>query len=108
MTKTAINRSNIEKAALACDLWDQVKPLLAQLDVRDEEVAGMREEIALQRRFKNELQEEVKRLRDALERTALVVKDWHGPEAWEIYRDHSPEMKPYREAVGRPATLKDK
>lgn len=39
-------------------------------DARDEEVTGMSEEIKLQCRYKEELQAENKRLRDALEKIA--------------------------------------
>jgi len=32
-------------------------------------------------------------MRDALLEAIDTIKAWHGPDAWEIYRDQSPEMK---------------
>lgn len=40
-----------------------------------------------------------KQLYLALIKTKDVVKSWHGPEAFEIYVNMSPEMKPYRDAI---------
>lgn len=36
-------------------------------------------------------------LREAVE----VIHSWHGPEAWEIYAEHSPEMKRINAAIAR-------
>lgn len=46
----------------------------------------------------------VEALEIALEKTKDVAKSWHGEIAWDIYENHAPEMKPYREA--RAALLK--
>ncbi len=43
--------------------------------------------------------EDVKKLVKALKATANVAKNWHGVDAWDIYKDHSPEMRLYREAL---------
>jgi len=36
---------------------------------------------------------------DALKKCIEVLRLWHGPEAFEIYYDHSPEMKPIRDVL---------
>lgn len=39
-----------------------------------------------------EFQREQKMFRDALREAKEVIKTWHGPDAWDIYDQHSPEM----------------
>lgn len=39
------------------------------------------------------------RVESALREAMQAVEFFHGPEAWEIYRDHSPEMKRWRGAL---------
>lgn len=38
-------------------------------------------------------------LKLALKKCVEVLKMWHGPEAFEIYYDHSPEMAPIRRVL---------
>lgn len=35
----------------------------------------------------------------ALEKAKEIIRIWHGPDAWEIYDSHSPEMKPINAAL---------
>lgn len=42
----------------------------------------------------------VAQYRAALEQCVNVAKAWHGDEAFDIYFNHSPEMKPIRELLG--------
>lgn len=35
----------------------------------------------------------------ALKEAVEVIRSWHGPVAWDIYRDHSPEMKRITAAI---------
>lgn len=37
----------------------------------------------------------------ALEEAIEVIKAWHGPECWDIYFEHSPEMKRIRSAIAK-------
>lgn len=39
-----------------------------------------------------EFQREQKMFREALREAKEVIKTWHGPDAWDIYDQHSPEM----------------
>lgn len=46
-------------------------------------------------------QQENHRLRDALVACVAVAKAWHAADdVWEIYYNHSPEMKPIRDVLG--------
>jgi hypothetical protein len=46
-------------------------------------------------------QQENHRLRDALLACVAVAKAWHAADdVWEIYYNHSPEMKPIRDVLG--------
>jgi hypothetical protein len=36
----------------------------------------------------------------ALIACVAVAKAWHGPDVWDIYYNHSPEMKPIRDLLG--------
>lgn len=38
---------------------------------------------------------------DALRESIDLIKSWHGPEAWDIYYEHSPEMKRLRAALAK-------
>lgn len=38
-------------------------------------------------------------LRSALKAAVEVIHSWHGDACWDIYINHSPEMKPIREAL---------
>jgi hypothetical protein len=40
-------------------------------------------------------------LLEALQDAIAAVRVFHGPVAWETYRDHSPEMKRWRAAIAR-------
>jgi len=39
-------------------------------------------------------------MRQALLQAVKVIKQWHGDEVFDIYYNHSPEMKMIREALG--------
>ena len=44
---------------------------------------------------------EVLRHRQALEQCVRVVKQWHGDDAFDLYFNHSPEMKLIRDVLGK-------
>jgi len=46
------------------------------------------------------------RLAEALRRTIEVTRAWHGEEAWIIYHDNCPELRPYRDAIAEYDKLK--
>lgn len=46
-----------------------------------------------------EAAETVIELRNALKAAVEVIHAWHGDVSWDIYINHSPEMKPIREAL---------
>lgn len=50
--------------------------------------------------------DDARRLREALIACVRVAKAWHGEIAFDIYYDHSPEMKLIREALGPYAAMK--
>jgi len=48
------------------------------------------------------LRSENARLLDGLNAAVEVIRQWHGQEAWDLYYNHSPDMKPIREATNVP------
>lgn len=38
-------------------------------------------------------------LERALHEAIDIIREWHGPDSWEIYYEHSPEMKRLRAAL---------
>jgi hypothetical protein len=47
-----------------------------------------------------QLERDRARLIEALEQAVSVIKVWHGPEVFDIYFNHSPEMKLIRDMLG--------
>lgn len=45
--------------------------------------------------------EQVAKHRAALEQCVRVVKMWHGDDCFDLYFNHSPEMKPIRDILGK-------
>jgi hypothetical protein len=41
------------------------------------------------------------RLRKALEQAVRVINQWHGDDVFDLYYNHSPEMKLIRDALGK-------
>ena len=58
----------------------------------EEEIAQVMENVRVARKERDEL---IAALRACVD----IAKSWHGVVAWDIYYDHSPEMKPIRESL---------
>ena len=64
--------------------------------------------MAADQRRSSTAHEEILRLRKALEQAVSVIRVWHGmgqkpsdDDAFDIYFNHSPEMKPIRDVLGK-------
>lgn len=59
----------------------------AMAETRNEQVSALKADVA--------------ELVTALEQCVKVVEIWHGKDVFDLYRDHSPEMKLIREALAK-------
>jgi len=50
--------------------------------------------------YKEAVEQNLK-LRKALEQCVRVVRQWHGDDVFDIYFNHSPEMKLVRDVLGK-------
>lgn len=82
----------MEKCEVCCEPIDRCECPDILAPEPEKEIATLRSRI-------EELEAENERLREALIAAIRVCRDWHGPEAFDIYYNHSPEMRAVRDVV---------